>query len=371
MKNSTYRMWVCVSAAVLTAPVAALGSTISLEASQYAVLTGGTLNTDQNVMIGGFVGSAGNVYLGNNTSVAMGVYTNGSFGTGTGVLVGGNVISGSGGASLGNGTAVGLLDTRGYVSIDNNSVLGGVRTTQGAWIGNGTHVAGDFSSGAYVSIGSKVTIDGQLGHGSGYWAPKNTSIGSVAKLSTVEPDTWTATSIVRPTLSSSSWTSMWKSNNSTTALAPGDYGAMSISNNSTVTLTAGTYNIQSAWLGANTKFLADTSGGDVIINIVGGLSTEANVAFTGVGDGDLRILAGGNIYLGQCNVTNADIYGFGTVNIDQKTTIDGRLYSAGNLWMGSGVSVTGAGSSPVPEPMTAAMLGVGAWMMWRRRGIAA
>lgn len=371
MVKAKFGMTMCVAAGLLALPAFVLGSTVSLDAGQYAVLTGGTLNTDQNVVIGGYTGAVGNTYLGNKTSISMGMYTNGSFGTGTNVVVGGNVISGSGGASLGNGTAVGLLDSRGYVSLGTGSTLAGVRTTQGAWIGNNATIAGNFAAAGYVSMGNNATITGELGHASGYWAPKNASIGSVSKIGSVTPDAWVATSIVAPSLSSSSTTSMWKANNSTTVLTPGDYGAMSISNNSTVKLTAGTYNIQSAWLGANTKFLADTSAGDVTINIVGSLSTESGVAFTGTGSGDLTILAGGNVYLGQCNTTNADIYGFGTVNVDQKTTIDGRLYSAGNLWLGTGVQVTGAGaSSNVPEPMSAMLLGVGALVMMRRRMMA-
>jgi cytoskeletal protein CcmA (bactofilin family) len=333
----------------------ASASVINTNPNQFAVLAGGTLSTDANVFIGGLTGAVGNTSLGHGTTLTDCLYTTGSFSLDQHVTIDGDVLAG-GNVSVGHHSSIGSIDSHGNIFLDQFATING-----------------NLTGANKVTISKSVLVDGDVNYGGKFSADRKASITGLTGNDISDLSTWNSSLRIAPDSWVSGSQSLYYGNNSTEMLAPGTYGSVSISNASTITLTAGTYNFSSLWMGNAVNLIADTSAGDVIINIADSLSTGNKVEFQR-GDGGLFTLnVNENIYLGQNTLADANFIGFGdSMSIDQNTVINGSLYSAGNIWLATNVTVAGAGSVPVPEPGTCLILLTGIFAMggWKKMKIA-
>lgn len=324
---------------------------VATEPGQFAVLAAGGVSADGNVSIGGNLGAGKELWLGNQSQVLGATCVQGALSTGNGVTMAGDVLAG-GSVYLGNNTSAGNLYGFGSISTGNNVDLASVT-------GNG-----------YVGLGNKNEVAGNLVYGSSYWAPKNSSIGGSVEKASMAANSWQPTWRPSPALMSSVSDSEYYKRGSEVYLEPGDYGKLSIDANATIHLSGGEYNISSLWLGSGVKILSDSQDKDVVLNLVGNLSIDSNVVLETAGIGQTLFAVGGTTSLGSNGDFDASFFGFGdSVDIGQGNQVDGMVYSAGSVWMGSGVTVSGAGlnGGAVPEPQTAILLGLGCLLLRPRR----
>lgn len=113
-------------------------------------------------------------------------------------------------------------------------------------------------------------------------------------------------------------------------LAAGTYGALSTGNNATNNLTSGIYYFDSFTVGGGTRINLDLGFGDIILNIVGDLSTGSNVNFVlSNGGGPFDVLfevhgdtdiGGGSTWVGTLFAPDSEI------KFGNNVTISGAIY---------------------------------------------
>jgi predicted acyltransferase (DUF342 family) len=321
-------------------------SVVSTSVDDFTLLAGGTLTTGADVTVGGNAGSAGALYLGQNTSLNGNGYTVNTFGVNKNVSMTGDVIS-TGDISIGQQSSTGSLNSLGNVGLENKAI-----------------VSGNIASGGRVSINSSAKVSGNVSYSTGYWADKSATLSGTTGQNISDISTWSYTGRSTP----SNWTTgsqyLYYSPNSSVSLSPGDYSGMSVSDGSTIYLTAGTYNLADVWLGKDVSLIADTSKGDVILNMAGSLSTSSGATITEDDANSLILNTQGSISLGSDNTVAANLYAYGSsMTIEKGSIVTGRLYSAGSLYLGNNVSVSG----PVPEPVSIVLMATGILFMAGRR----
>jgi hypothetical protein len=341
-------------AVALLAAGSARGGTIALDAADVAVLAGGSLSADQSVTIHGSTVSFGNTWFDRDVTVKGSAYAGGSYGNARNVSITGNVVAAS------------------HVSIDKDSTVGTIDAGRDVWLGKSVQ-SNTITAGRGVSLSNDVTVNGDVYYGSNYWGPSSATVtGSTTRGG--NPADWSLELPEAPTFTPNSG-SDWYARNSSVSLTPGTYGSLSVDRDSTIRLTAGTYHFASLWLDRGTQFIADTTGGDVIVNLSSSLSTGAEVAMTHAGDGRFSLTAGGNIYLGREAEVDAHLMAFGHATIDAFSKLGGGLYAAGNIHLDQGVSVNGSfmpsggglgGQESVPEPATLVTVLAGLTVAFRR-----
>ncbi len=314
----------------------------------FTLLAGGTLTTGSGVVIGGKVGSADALYLGQGTMLNGDAYTSGTFGVNRNVAVSGRVVA-AGDISIGSQSSTGALDSQGNVGLENNAL-----------------VQGNIASGGRVSIGSGAAVSGNVSYTTGYWADRSATIGGTAGEGISAVSIWNYSGLSAPT----NWTTgsqyLYYASGSSQVLSPGDYAGMSVSDRSELYLTAGTYNFADVWLGKEVKMIADTSAGEVVINVAGSLNTGSGVRIGGQGDDSFVLNSKGSISLGSDSKVDADLYAYGSsMTIGKDSAVTGRLYSAGSLYLADKVNVKF--SRPVPEPVSLVLLATGILMIAGRR----
>jgi len=316
-----------------------------------AALAGGRLNTGTDVTIDGGVGAVGNIWLGNRTRVSGDLYTTGAFETGSYVDVGGRAVA-SGKVGMNRGSAVGAIDGGRSVTLGRDTVVwGDLTAAERVNIDRNAHMYGDVSYGTGYWVHSRATVDGALGQGPGM------------------PDVWNPSLWTTPDLSTTGSGTDYYAGNSTVVLEPGDYGGLNVDGNSTVHLSAGTYDLAQAWLGRDTRIVADTSGGDVVVNIVGSLTSDRDVAFETVGEGTLVFHVGDYVYLGRGNEAEASFLSYGNLTADVGTLVSGHVFAGADMWLGNDVHIGGVfPESHLPEPATLGLIVAGlGWAALRRR----
>ncbi len=347
MRNRT----TLIAAALLLVLGAAAGAgVIQTAPGDFAVLAGGTLGTGAGVHIGGMAGAVGNVWLGNGTQVAGDFLTAGKLETGQNVVLTGRAVAG-GNVWFGNGTTVGP-----------------VHGSQRVDIGRSVTVGGNLITAGNLNVNRNSVVHGAVSYGGSFWAHSSVAIDGPTGLGLLEPDVWSPSFRDDPGLAASTTAYLYSPRNSTLALLPDTFGRIDVDRGSTVYLAAGTYDLDRLWLGRETHVVADTTGGDIILNLAHDLITDRDVVFERIGAGRLTIQAGDYMYLGSGNYADASILSFGNLDVNTNAVIEGYAYAGGNVWLGNNVDVRGAGAG-IPEPVTLAFLATGSvgLLLHRRR----
>ncbi len=145
-----------------------------------------------------------------------------------------------------------------------------------------------------------------------------------------------------------------------TTLDPGNFGDVKLKKDSILTLTAGTYFFDNLKLAKGAKVIADTSQGDVLVNLIQKLKTAKQSEITHEGDSDFIISVDGKINIGKDNNIVADIVGLDKIKIGNFSSVKGHYYSSSNITVGKGVTVeTPEAESTqvvIPEPATVLLL---------------
>jgi len=345
---------------VLTAMIGLVGVGLcsgSVIGSEYlGIFAGGNFSTDQGVTIKSSVGAGGTSYLAKNTSISGDIYSVGNFSIDQKVEVKGLAFS-SNSIWLGKQSTLGEVQGWGTVGLDQQVTING-----------------DLQSAKEVTIGKSSIINGDVNYGTSLWTDSGVKVSGTKTQGGLDLATWKPTLRTSPATWSTSNDSLYYASKSTKTLAPGTYGSLSVDSSSTIYLSSGTYNFSSLWLGKSVKLIADTSKGNVVVNILNGMSTDSSVLLDGGDTNNLIINSKGSIYLGQGTVADANLFSYeGPINIDRNSQITGSLYSAKDIYLASFVTVDASsaiasvGSSTIPEPTTMGLFTMGIVAVLRRR----
>jgi hypothetical protein len=330
---------ICFLAAAV-APAARAGI-IQTTPDDFAVFAGGSLSLDRGAAVTGPVGAVGGGYLDRDVRVSQGVYSGSKLTTGRDARIGGGLVS-AGNVYLDRGTSVATIDSGGSVGL-----------------GSGVQVGGYVAADGRVDVQRHASIGGDVSYGTGEWISGGATVGGTVAQRLRTVTTWQTTLPDEP-----AWTGggggAWYGRGEDVTLAPGTYGSVSADRDATVRLSAGTYDLGSMWLGRDTEVVADTSGGDVRLNLSGSLSTDSEVTFSKSGDGALLVRADDFIYLGKETQAQAGFTSFRRLDVDKASMISGRIQSTGDVWIGRDAEVRGPmGGHPIPEPAGLAFLAGG------------
>ena len=339
---------------------------ISTTPQNFAVLSGSSLSTGTGVTIGGNVGAIGDLYFNNNNVISGAAFSNASVQLSNNTTTG-NVIAGTS-AYFNNGSSAGTVSAGTTIGLDNNATTGSLRAGTGVSLNNNARVNGSVSAGTSFYAGQAIVTSG-VNYGSSYSAASNASItGPVTQGSVLAPDSWSTTLRSNNLPVNNSSNSLYYAPSSNVTLATGSYGGVTLDGNTTLTLTAGTYNFSSLYMNSGAKILANTSAGNVIINIASTVSTAAGSLFTNTGTGSLLMQTGGSMYLNSSSRFEGSLISYSTMTLDQGTIVTGSVYSSGAMYLNNNVNIGGAGSLPViPEPASVSLLLIGGASLLLRR----
>ncbi len=326
----------------------------TLSSDNMLILAGGNFSAESKVTIKGNIGAVGTVSMAMHSTISGDAYSQGNFSIDQKATVGGRIVS------------------SGDVWVGKHSVLGGIDGWGNVRIGQQTTVNGDVLSGKVATIDKMSVIHGDVEYGTSYQPGMKVTVDGSVRNDTSDLDVWSAKLNKAPTAWTSSTNSISYDSGMDQILAPGTYGDVAIKDGSILRLAAGTYNISSMWLGNSAQLLADTRSGNVVINVVKGLSTGSSAVLDSGDVNSLIINSNSSIDLGTGTVSEANLSSFGgSISVADDSTVHGRLFATGDVCLGSGVLVDGAtavsSSSTVPEPGTALILLVGGALAMRRR----
>lgn len=216
-------------------------------------------------------------------------------------------------------------------------------------------------SGGSVSVGTFAALDGSLGAaGSSSLGWGATVTGSVENGS---PHGWFTPNLgTLPAPGSQAINLGWRE---TRALDPGAYGSFTSNSETQLLLSAGDYvfsNFQLGWAG---QVIADTSAGDVYLNVGNALSAGSETRFGSTGPGTLYLVTGGSASFDWRSQINGRLYTLGAQSFGSETRLDGLTWAAGSISIGHASSFNY--SAPITAPGAVALLVITAGLMRRRR----
>jgi len=268
---------------------------------------------------------------------------------------------------------LGILGGAGLTT-GNTAILTGDATVNGNLIlGGGTDLFGNTNSGGNITVNNGSTVHGNATaagsitlNGSGSITGTSTPFGSPASFS----------SVVLP--SARSFTGGGPAQNigsgGSLTLVPGTYGALTSASNATLHLSSGTYIFDSVSLGGTNQIdLTVSSGGPIIILVVGNFSTGSSLSTTLNGqtfaNADPALVAkvyaeshgtwligGSGQWLGTIYTPSANL------SFNNNVDLRGMLVSGAGLTLGGGSRVVNFVDSEVfgvPEPGSVALVGSG------------
>ena len=319
--------------------------------------TNETETGNSSYIVGGMIGSNRSVEIG-SLNVQLGIRAGSKVTTHDNVTIGAKGIIVNGSVTLGGSNII------------NGSVHGASVT-----VGSSTNLNGDVVSGGLFSTGANtqasLDVDAQsatLGNSAdilGTLTLPNTVLPTLVGDATVgtlnndgtplpaTPDTFTDISLPTPNIFSANADAGKDINintdNSPLTLAPGIYRDLTSTNSKTLNLTAGTYVFRSFSLAGNNIINADVSGGEILIFVVGDVTTGSNLDFnlTGGTADKIYLESGGVVSLGGSNDWYGTIYStksnlpneFG-ITTGNNTDVWGALYSSEQIRLGGANNIT-------------------------------
>ncbi len=250
--------------------------------------------------------------------------------------------------------------------MDTNTQVTGSSWSEGSTsFGSNVVFGGDINAGS-VSVNSGSQIAGNVYHGGSAWVANNASVGGSVTYSEHVTDFDSSSAPIDLSFNAGSG-SIWHSKGSSVNMDAGSYGSLSVDKDSVIYLTSGTYEFSSIWLGQKTRIVADTSNGEVVVNVAGSLSLDRDFILEG-NAADIIFNVGGNASLSRNTSFTGSLIADGGISIDRDSRIDGIAWAQGNIWLDRNttiggtapMSMGGGGSGSIPEPASLAMLGLGA-----------
>jgi len=352
---------------------------ISMRPGQFVVYAGQHLSTGSDVTIHGNVASFGSdVEFSRGVTVYGSVHADDDFklyedSTVTGAVYAADKVT------LSKNTIAGALHGK-YVTIGNDATTGALFASRNVKLGDRSIVNGSINAARDVELKKNSTVNGDVTYGHKLkthssatiagLAARGTPIAPTPPLSTsvtqVAPDVWPTVLRDVPTFVYGRDNRRF-ARNSTSTLAPGTYRNLSVDRGATLTLTAGTYNFRDVWLGRGVRLIADTTGGDVVINSADDFGMDRDGFITRVGQGDVMLATGDDLYIGRNANVDATLRVYDDLSIDTYATVSRAVYAHEEVWLATGVRIIPSSRQPVPEPSAMLLLGAGGLYMALRR----
>jgi len=352
-----------------------------MQPGEFAVYAGQHLSTGSDVIIHGNVASfSSDVEFGRNAAVYGSVHAGDDFKLYKGSTVTGAVYAADK-VTLSKDTTAGALHGK-DVTIGNDATTGSLFASRNAKVGDRSIVNGSIDAANDVELKKDSVVNGDVTYGRKLKKYSSATIaGLVAQGMPTAPTPPLSPSVTLAP--DGKWPTVLKdiprfvygrqnryfARNSTSTLAPGTYRNLSVDRDATLTLTAGTYNFYDAWLGRNVELIADTTGGNVLINSADDFRMDRESIIRRLGQGDVLISTGDDLYVGRSANINATLCVYDDLSVDTYATVLQSVYAHEEVWLGEGVRIVGASDSqPAPEPGTLALLGMGGLcVLYRRR----
>lgn len=276
--------------------------------SDFAIFGTTSVSTGNNIVAPGSIGSGGAVTVASGGKVGS-VYSGGTVTTGNNAVVSGDIVA-SGNILLGAGSRTGTVHGGANIVSGNNAVISGAAQAGGTvTLGNGS------------SAGSKVN-------------------GAAAPTPLATPFNMPNASVFTAAGANQAVSGVFN-------LAAGTYGNLTTASNAVLNLSAGVYYFDSFTVGNGAQINLDLGLGDIVINIVGGLSTGNNVNFVLSGGDPFDVLfevhgastiGSGNVWVGTLFAPDA------AVSFGNNALINGAVYGD-VVTIGSGAAVNYAPSN--------------------------
>ncbi len=252
-----------------------------------------------------------------------------------------------------------------HAVIGSHVIVNGSFYTEGTLaIGKNSQV-GSLDSGADALLGKDSHILGNLTYGGQLWAHHTAVIeGSVSN----STSGWTAPALSAPSPSTSGVDAVTVTSHASETLSPGDYGSLTLGHSATLSLSPGVYNLSELHLDRDASILADTSGGEVILNIAATMDGDSSITLLGQGQHRLTIHSGSDLAIGSFSVVDADLFSFGTLSVGRNGNLAGHFYGDSGLYLDHGVQLATPTPQTAVEPATVLLLTGGASMLTIRRG---
>ena len=153
-------------------------------------------------------------------------------------------------------------------------------------------------------------------------------------------------------------------------LAAGDYKDLTVGDETILRLSAGTYRFRGVLFEDDVQIIADTSAGDVIIDVQDDFYAGPGALFSRVGQGKLVLRAQDQLSIGGNSNLVAHLLSYDDITLGSGTSVAGLLYAQEDVNLGNDVTVThntSSGGAHVPEPGAIVLLGIGGAIMIARR----
>ncbi len=364
---SVNHMWMCPVPRSHDQASPYTSSTVVLGTDDFTVLAGGRLSTSKQVSITGNVGAGSNIWFNQQSSVTGSIYTGGKFSAGSRFSVSNRILA-AGNVSIGENANLLSIDTKGTMYIGSNSRVGDLNAKGNLSLSKYVTVNGNVVSNNRVYVNRHSVIHGNLTYGTSYWLNSQSTVDGNISQGSASVDVWSPVKRDKPGFTSGSDNIHYQKDTDNTLL-PGNYRSLVACKNATVRLTAGTYNLGRIWLDKDVQLIADTSEGDVLVNIANSATAGKDVKFQTLGSGQLTLQASHNIALSENVLAQANLISFGNLTISSDSQITGQLYADNNIYLGKGVQVTGCCGTPVPEPATIGLLLIGFYVVRKKRRV--
>ncbi len=349
--------------ALLMALIQLPAQATTIPINQLALWSGSSINGGIGVTIDGIAASAGGISINNGANLKS-LYTQGRVWLGDNAVVNGTVLA-NGQADAGNGLKLnGNWTASGAYLGWNSNINGDIRARTGDISLNGSDViTGNVLGNGNIWIGGNSTVNGDVRPGVNHSLSKGSNVTITGSTSpgVFDFDTFTMPQLepMQKTIAGSQY--IYGAPSTAATLLPGSYSAWNFGSGTTVNLSAGQYSLGNFYIDRNGIVNVDTSGGDVILNLTGGLNASNNVSFVKTGQGNLRInVFDSGVWLGDNTSLSAflTIYN-GNFNSGSSIQLTGSLYATGGIWLGNNSQVNYISSQNIPEPATIGILSLG------------